>query len=348
MKCLRRILVLAFLLLVGSVSSYASSESLNLRFRFGKSETDVSSLETLLSGEKASQIKSIVIKGCSSPDGPYWVNKDLAAKRASYIYNKVKEICPGLDSTAIRVETVAEDWSGVEAWLRRCNKSYKDEAIKIVTSGEKKSREEKLQDLWAGEAWDDMMRSAFPALRCVKVSVEYEQPKASLEVTEEGSPEIVPADSNPVRILFPAGIRFIQANYANNAVQMQKLSEIVRSGKSLRIDSYSSPEGDPVCNAALAKNRAECVRKWIVENLGVPAEKISVVSRGEDWGGLLREVRDNYNGENSDVVVSTLSDEGLSNASKKASIRSLDAGATWRNLVREHMAGLRAVYISVE
>ena len=341
-------MVAVFLLSVGSMGLYASSGNLNLRFRFGKSETDVSALETLFAGEKASQVKSVVIKASSSPDGPYWVNKTLAEKRASYIYNKVREICPDLDSTLIRVETVAEDWSGVAAWLRRCNKPYKEEALKIVTAGDKKEREEKLQDLWAGEAWDDLMHSAFPALRCVKVSVEYVSPEVSLEVPAEETAQIAAPDSNSVRVLFPAGIRYVRPEYAGNSVQLQILRNIAGSGKSLRIESCSSPEGDPVCNAALAKKRAECARTWIVENLGIPAEKINVVSCGEDWDGLLREVRENYHGNNRDVVLEILGDTSLSNASKKAAIRSLDGNASWRSLVEGHMSQLRSVRIAAE
>jgi outer membrane protein OmpA-like peptidoglycan-associated protein len=253
-----------------------------------------------------------------------------------------------LDSTLIRVETVAEDWSGVAAWLRRCNKPYKEEALKIVTAGDKKEREEKLQDLWAGEAWDDLMHSAFPALRCVKVSVEYASPEVSLEVPAEETAQIAAPDSNSVRILFPAGIRYVRPEYAGNSVQLQILRNIAGSGKSLRIESCSSPEGDPVCNAALAKKRAECARTWIVENLGIPAEKINVVSCGEDWDGLLREVRENYHGNNRDVVLGILGDTSLSNASKKAAIRSLDGNESWRSLVEGHMSQLRSVRIAVE
>ena len=304
-------MVAVFLLSVGSTGLYASSENLNLRFRFGKSETDVSALETLFAGEKTSQVKSVVIKASSSPDGPYWVNKTLAEKRATYIYNWVREICPDLDSTLIRVETVAEDWSGVAAWLRRCNKPYKEEALKIVTAGDKIEREEKLQDLWAGEAWDDLMHSAFPALRCVKVSVEYASPEVSLEVSAEETAQIAAPDSNSVRILFPAGIRYVRPEYAGNSVQLQIL-------------------------------------RWIVENLGIPAEKINVVSCGEDWDGLLREVRENYHGNNRDVVLKILGDTSLSNASKKAAIRSLDGNASWKSLVDGHMSGLRSVRITVE
>ena len=348
MKWLQKIIALCFLFAAGSASLYASSENLNLRFRFGKSETDVSALENILTGEKASQIKTIVIKGFSSPDGPYWVNKDLAEKRATYIYNKVRELCPDLDADAVRVETVAEDWSGVAAWLRRSNKPYKEEAIKIVTEGEKNSREEKLQDLWAGEAWDDLMHSAFPALRCVKVSIEYAAPKVSLEVPAGDGAQIASTDSNSVRILFPSGIRYVQPEYAGNSAQLQLLRNLVAGGKSLRIESYASPEGDPVCNAALAENRAKCAKKWISENLGIPEDRISVVSSGEDWGGLLREVRENYSGDNRDVVVDILGNESLSNASKKASIRDLDGNVTWRNLVLQLMPALRAVTITVE
>ena len=339
-----KILSVALLLFAGASHSYAASESVKIRFRFGKSDADLSKLEAILSGPDASKISGIEVKASSSPDGPYWVNKQLAEDRASRVINKVKELCPGLGEESIKTSVVAEDWSGVARWLRRSDKAYKDEALKIVTESDRATREEKLQDLWAGEAWDDLMRSAFPALRAVTVTIVYndsiqEESKVSLEVPADST---VSGQSSTV-LLFPAGIRYVQPEFANNATVLQSLKEYVADCKSVRIDSYASPEGDPACNASLAKKRAECVRAYLVEIFGVPESKISVESRGEDWAGLREEVEKNYEGTNRDSLLGVLGDSSIPDSSRKAAIRALDGGATWRLLVASSMDSLRSV-----
>lgn len=354
MKALRKIMAVALLLTAGAMSVWAAGESTTVRFRFGKAEADLSKLEALLAGADSSRIVGVEVRASSSPDGPYWVNKTLAQDRASYIINKVKELCPSLGDDAIKSTVVAEDWAGVAGWLRRSGKAWKDEALKIVTESEASTREEKLQDLYAGEAWDEMMRSAFPALRSAKVTVilsddgkkaaEEPAPKATLKVKVEQ----VQSSGSSIDILFPAGIRYVRPEYADNSLAIDLLKAVVKDNKPLTIRSYSSPEGSPTANATLAKNRAECMRQYLVAELGVPADRITVESCGEDWVGLAGEVEKNYNGANRDEVLKVLSDEALSGPQKKAAVRALDGGATWQQLIATQMTKLRKVVVSVE
>ena len=354
MKALRKIAVAAFLLMAGTVASWAAGQSTTVRFRFGKAEADLSKLEALLAGPDSSRSVGVEVRASSSPDGPYWVNKTLAQDRASYIINKVKELCPSLGDDVIKSTVVAEDWAGVAGWLRRSGKAWKDEALKIVTEGEASTREEKLQDLYAGEAWDELMRSAFPALRSAKVTViladdgktaaEESAPKASLEVKLTQ----VQSSGSSIQILFPAGIRYVRPEYQDNRTAIDILKVVAEDGKPLTIRSYASPEGSPAANATLAKNRAECMRQYLTDVLGVPAERITVESCGEDWAGLARKVEEIYDGANRDDVLKILSDESLSGGAKKAAIRALDGSATWQQLIANQMAALRSVIVSVE
>lgn len=347
MVTLRKILAFAFLLMAGTAASWAAGESTTVRFRFGKAEADLSQLEALLAGPDSSRIVGVEVRAGSSPDGPYWVNKTLAQDRSSYIINKVKELCPSLGDDAIKSTIVAEDWTGVARWLRRCNKPWKDEALKIVTEGEASTREEKLQDVYAGEAWDDLMRNAFPALRSAKVTVilaEEPAPKASLEVKDEQ----VQSSGNSIQILFPAGIRYVRPEYASNGSTIALLKNLINNDKPLTIRSYASPEGLPDANATLAKNRAECVRQYLTGELGVSEDRITVESCGEDWAGLAREAGKSYDRANRDDVLRILLDDTLSGGQKKAAIRALDGNATWQYLITNQMAILRSVIVSVE
>jgi outer membrane protein OmpA-like peptidoglycan-associated protein len=362
MKALRKILATVLLFSAGAVASWAAGESTTVRFRFGKAEADLSKLEALLSGTDASRIVGVEVRASSSPDGPYWVNKTLAQDRSSYIINKVKELCPSLGDDAIKSTIVAEDWTGVAGWLRRCNKPWKDEALKIVTEGEASTREEKLQDLFAGEAWDEMMRSAFPALRSARVTLVLQDARPELVVTEEqkakedtvskASLEVkltqVQSSGSSIQILFPAGIRYVRPEYQDNRTAIDILKVVAEDGKPLTIRSYASPEGSPTANAALAKNRAECVRQYLTGELGVSEDRITVESCGEDWAGLAREAGKSYGRANRDDVLSILSDDSLSGGQKKAAIRALDGNATWQYLITNQMAILRSVIVSVE
>ena len=77
-RTIGKILSVALLLFAGVLRMSAASENVNIRFRFGKSESDLSKLEAFFSGIDASKIIGIEVKASSSPDGPYWVNKQLA------------------------------------------------------------------------------------------------------------------------------------------------------------------------------------------------------------------------------------------------------------------------------
>ena len=345
MKMFRKILAVLLLSLAGAVAVSAESRGVTVRFRFGKTDADFSKLEALLAGPDSSRVVGVEVRASSSPDGPYWVNKTLAEDRASCIINKVKELCPSLGDDAIKSTVVAEDWSGVARWLRRSGKSWKDEALKIVTEGEVSTREEKLQDLYAGEAWDELMRSAFPALRCASITVVLAD---AAEAEPATSPKVTLEDKDDVRILFPAGIRYVRPEFAGNSLSLKSLKALADSGKPLTVKSYSSPEGSPAANATLAGNRAECVKQYLIGELGVPAERITVQNCGEDWAGLAVEVEKNYDGANRDDVVKILSDESLSGGARKAAIRALDGSATWRQLIANQMASLRSVIVSAE
>lgn len=351
MKLFRKILASSLLLVAGAVSLSAESRSTSVRFRFGKAEADASALEQLLAGPDSSRIVGVEVRASSSPDGPYWVNKTLAENRATFIINKVKELCPSLGEDAVKSTVVAEDWSGVARWLRRSGKAWKDEALKIVTEAKASDREEKLQDLYAGEAWDDMMRSAFPALRSVKVTVVYADAETETVVSEEEKPAskaTLEANDAAPRILFSAGMRYVDPKYENNATVIEAIGKLLAEGKSLKIEAFSSPEGAPAANATLAKNRANCVRSFLAEKFAVPESRISVVCGGEDWAGLAREVEADYTGANRDELVKILSDESLSGPGKKAAIRALDGGATWRSLVESKMKALRAACVEAQ
>ena len=90
----------------------------------------VSTLDNILSS--GASVARIEIVSSSSPDGPYSVNKRLAGERAFYSVHYLQERYSLPDSIFV-VKTVDEDWEGVANYLRRSDKPWKDEALKIST-----------------------------------------------------------------------------------------------------------------------------------------------------------------------------------------------------------------------
>ena len=329
--------VLAGVLLGGPLAR-ASSEKIAIKCRFGKTDADFSKLESVLAGPRASSIVSIEVKGASSPDGPFAVNKNLAHERASRVIEVIHQSLPALADSLISSQISAEDWAGVERFLKRSTKPYRDEALNIVRNSPLSERETKLQDLWVGEAWDDLMHACFPSLRQVTVTLVYADDAPSKESLE--------VNDNTCTILFKAGYRQVMPDYLSNAEAIALLRSKASEIKSVRIDCWSSPEGSPDCNVRLAAYRAECVRQFLMGELGLSADAIVVESHGEDWDGLLREVSASYSGEHSERVVSVLSDASLSGPAKKAAIRSIEGGSVWKELISSKMDILRAARIS--
>ena len=171
---------ISVLALLGCIGVYAAPKehgvSARISYPVGKTEVNqdyrsngkaVSTLDNVLgSGASVSRIEVI---SSSSPEGPYSVNKRLAGQRAFYAVEFLKQRY-GVSDSLFVVTTVDEDWKGVAAYLRRSDKPWKDEALKIIEVAGK-NRKAQLQDLWVGEAWDDLMKNAFPALRKTEVRV---------------------------------------------------------------------------------------------------------------------------------------------------------------------------------
>ena len=72
-----------------------------------------------------------------------------------------------LPESVWQVTEVYDDWKPVEDYFRRSKKSYRDEALQIVR-GNAPNKEELLQDLYAGEAWDDLINYCDPYISALQ------------------------------------------------------------------------------------------------------------------------------------------------------------------------------------
>ena len=363
------LLVTAVLSVVGLYDvAAAPTDGDDVSFRYRSSKTSIESavrpnadnlakLDAILSGPQASHITRIELRAASSPNGPTYLNKMYAHARAQEVMDYVSSKYPSLPASVWQVEEVAEDWDGVISYLKRSKKDYKEEALKIVRAGAA-NREELLQDLYTGEAWDDLINYCFPYLRTVKLHFVYDgepdagqvKPTDQTQQTEVtpgesgGEVTVVPKVENS--LFFARSSNTLNLSYLDNAAEWEKIREVVQDlgADSLLVESFASPEGTVSGNQALSRHRAEAFKQMLSKQLGVPASQISIRPMGEDWDGFARNIRESYQGKDRDDVLRILG-SSLSEEAKKYALRKLDGGKTWQHLIDNEMKSLRRVSV---
>lgn len=280
--------------------------------------------------QAGSPVVRIEVKGVSSPEGALGANRRLARERASLTVEFLKARYPSLPDSVFVVKTLAEDWAGVENYLTRSEKGWKEEALQIV-KGASAKRKPLLQDLWVGEAWDDLLKNAFPRLR-----------RTEIQVVLEGDP----APGN--RILFRSGYRSFVKGDPGNAEILRAVEEKLASGYDgpITLTGYASPDGSAAANEALSLSRAQQVKDYLVRELQIPQEQIAVAGGGVDWAGFAATVENSYYGADKSRVLEILGDQNLSPSAKKRALIALQGGNTWSELKKSQMPLLCAVDVS--
>ena len=312
-----------------------------IRFRINSSSVDSSyrnNSSALVEIEKAlseGSAVSVKVKATCSPDGPLAFNRYLAKERAKSVVEALRAAHPEIGEDAFKIEVVEEDWSSLEKFLSRCAAPWKEDALAIIRSGNENCKE-RLQELWVGEAWEVMSRQYFSRLRRAEILVEADESKIAREFA---NPEEL--SSGEIRFVFDEGVGWVNTRIRKNAEAVKALKSLVASGASVKIVSYTSPDGSSEANARLSRKRLASVQK-ILEQSGCPPSRIEAESYGEDWNGLLGIVMSSGLG-NKESIRAIIEDESLSSSAKKSAIRSLDGGVSWKKLVSEEMGKLRTV-----
>lgn len=320
----------AFCLLAGC-EDVLSAESFQFSFPIGKFAVDTSysyNIRAYARAREAFELPvtgSITLTSFSSPDGKYSRNRQLAHLRADSVIDFLS-INTNINPSSIQVKYVDEDWEGVKAYLKRSNKEWKQEALDILNAsgGDKKAL---LQDLWVGEAWDDLMKHCFPSLR-----------RVSLEFTTSASE---PLSQQPIcpEVIFSQGVTKVP----NTAYK--QLKELASAGHPiLYIYIKASPEGTESGNEALSNRRASRIES-ILRQFGYSGV-VNYQYRGEDWNGLLDAVKCAVDMPDQDSVIDILQDQSLDRESRKKALQALSYGRTWLRLMDTEMSGLRKAIIS--
>ena len=320
---------------------YHNAGKSGVDFSKGRNAAALSELEGIASATAGRKLDKVEIRSYSSPEGSLSWNRKLAGLRSEKLSSLVGEKFPG-QAPVIEVNNVDEDWASAETYLNNSDKAWKAEALQIIRlSGEE--RKEKLEDLWAGEAWDDLLWNCFSSVRRTEVILHFE-PNSQFSEAQNAD---IPAEFS---FKFPVGRTSVALSYMqNDAVSAALKSQMNAVGgvTNIYLDAYSSPEGRSSWNLELARRRAESVKAYLV-SLGYSADRIIVRTRQENWSGLAEVLRDNWFGADRQEVLDIIEDSSISDDAREQKLCSLRGGAVWNSIIASWMSGLRCVNVSFE
>ena len=299
------------------------------------------------------ELSSVHIHSGASPDGNTDANQALSDSRAEDMHTFLLHAMPELERVPFVITSAGEDYETLRSLLETSDISGADRAAEIIrtvplwitdASGDVvDGRKKQLMDLQGGQTWLAMRETLFPLLR-----------RTQVEFVVEGDSPITSANdgaksANDIKLFFPLGDATIRPNYRNNAEALAQLRDLLENrgymaGDIIRVVGKASLDGAERVNNALARRRAEAIRKYIATHWPGFADVVSVTVEGEAWEDFRVAVQadtqlSEADGRSiQDIIASTKSADA-----KEAALRRLPA---WRNYSRSLFPDLRAAAIA--
>lgn len=156
----------------------------DVRPDFSNNRAELQKLDSLLrpltAGNLAS-ISAISICGYASPDGMYIDNETLASNRAR-CFEQYMRATYRLKHSPYKVSFIAEDWDGLVELLQQRPMPHSDEVLNLIArTGIFQGREKQLMDMHGGTVYRELLKSYFPQLRRIRISVAYEARAFNIE-----------------------------------------------------------------------------------------------------------------------------------------------------------------------
>ena len=158
-----------------------------------------------------------------------------------------------------------------------------------------------------------------------------------------------------ITVYFRQGKYDIDRNYRGNNASLTDILSVIReieaSGNSnieqIVIAGFASPEGNTNSNYRLSENRAEGVRKYILNNSSINPDRLNVYVGGEDWVGLKLMVEAS-NMREKQAILNIINSNSGSNDARLNRLMQLNGGETYRYLLNNIFPELRnASYITI-
>lgn len=156
-----------------------------------------------------------------------------------------------------------------------------------------------------------------------------------------------------ISIRFSVSSTEIDPEFSENSRYLSEIMDAIRMIKedswteleTIDIVGYASPEGDVQKNLVLSRERAEALKRYIMDGIALDAGQFNVTAGGEDWTGLRKLVSESSMSKKSeiiDIIDNVPADE------RQYRLKSLDDGISYRILLSEMYPKLRdACYINV-
>ncbi len=137
--------------------------------------TELDKLGTFISGlanDTLTHLRSAVVTGYSSPDGPEKFNQTLAERRAQNFKNYLDKKYDFSKMYSVQVNSVAEDWEMCRMLVADSSIPDKEAVLRILDGNHSDmAKEMALRKMPA--AWNYLKKNILPPLRRVELTVEY-------------------------------------------------------------------------------------------------------------------------------------------------------------------------------
>ena len=161
----------------------------NIEPNFGNNASELAEVRRLMEEVRSNpdaKINKISITGYASVDGNWQPNEVLAQRRAIELKDYIRRTY-GLADYLFTVESVGEDWEGLEELVSASNMAYKQEVLDIIRNvGIFQGRERELMELAGGDPYRHMKSTMFPQLRRSVYRLDYTIRNYTVEESREG------------------------------------------------------------------------------------------------------------------------------------------------------------------
>ena len=255
----------------------------DVRREFHNNRPELKKLDSLMrpltEGNLAS-ISSISICGYASPDGTYKDNEILASNRAR-CFKEYMHTTYAPEHDLYKVSSVPEDWDGLVELLQLRPMNHGDEVLSLIArTSIFEGREKQLMDMYGGTVYRELLKSYFPQLRRIRITVGYEARAFNIE-------EAASLIYTHPRLLSLQEIYRVAAFYRPGTEQYREIYEIAAYHfpddvlANINAASAVIMAGDPVSARQYLNKVADDPRAW--NDFGVLAYLEGDRKKAEKW-----------------------------------------------------------------
>lgn len=158
----------------------------------------------------------------------------------------------------------------------------------------------------------------------------------------------VRSEKHSAYLNFEVGKAVLLRDFRNNASELANVNRIVNEVHKdanlkfteFTVTGYASPEGSYESNMRLSENRARAFAAYMKEQHDLPASLLKVNWEGGDWGGLRHAIQESSLSDREQILdILCITDINR----RKAQLRSLNNGRTYRMLLEDYFPSLRRI-----